>query len=60
MLSSDSRAQPSVQIAYLRHFLDDPSHFGYAEQLFKKFLLKTSPSVDLLKFYLTYIRCGAQ
>ncbi|KAM5540704.1 hypothetical protein V8D89_005735 [Ganoderma adspersum] len=47
---------PSVQIAYLRHFLDDPSHFGYAEQLFKKFLLKTSPSVDLLKFYLTYIR----
>nr|VWO96461.1 Hemagglutinin-like secreted protein [Ganoderma boninense] len=40
---------------YLWHFLDDPSHFGYAEQLFKKFLLKTSPSVDLLKFYLTYI-----
>ena len=49
--------QPSIQIAYLQHFLDDPSQFGYAEALFKKFLLRTTPSVELLKFYLTYIRC---
>ncbi|TBU57853.1 Suf-domain-containing protein [Dichomitus squalens] len=47
---------PSVQVAYLRHFLDDPSQFGYAEELFKKFLKRASPSVDLLKVYLTYIR----
>ncbi|KAH9936856.1 Suf-domain-containing protein [Epithele typhae] len=47
---------PSIQIAYLQHFLDDSSQFGYAEALFKKFLLRTTPSVELLKFYLTYIR----
>ncbi|KAI1786462.1 hypothetical protein LXA43DRAFT_872742, partial [Ganoderma leucocontextum] len=47
---------PSVQTAYLRHFLDDPSQFAYAEQLFKKFLLSNAPSVDVLKFYLAYIR----
>ncbi|RDX41230.1 hypothetical protein OH76DRAFT_247822 [Lentinus brumalis] len=48
---------PSVQIAYLQHFLDDPTQYNYAETLFKKFLLRTTPSVELLKFYLTYIRC---
>ena len=53
----DANAQPSVQVAYLQHFLDDPSQFGYAEELFKKFLKRASPSVDLLKVYLTYIRC---
>ncbi|RDX43084.1 hypothetical protein OH76DRAFT_1245226 [Lentinus brumalis] len=47
---------PSVQIAYLQHFLDDPTQYNYAETLFKKFLLRTTPSVELLKFYLTYIR----
>ncbi|OSD01936.1 Suf-domain-containing protein [Trametes coccinea BRFM310] len=47
---------PSVQIAYLKHFLDDPSQFGQAEALFRRFLLRTTPSVELLKFYLTYIR----
>ncbi|KAI0771691.1 hypothetical protein BD413DRAFT_475587 [Trametes elegans] len=46
---------PSVQIAYLKHFLDDPSQFGQAEALFRRFLLRTTPSVELLKFYLTYI-----
>ncbi|KAG6856078.1 hypothetical protein H0H87_007608, partial [Tephrocybe sp. NHM501043] len=33
----------------------DPSTFGEAEDLFKKFLIK-SPQVDLWKFYLTYVR----
>ncbi|KAI0751807.1 hypothetical protein C8Q80DRAFT_1218415 [Daedaleopsis nitida] len=47
---------PSIQLAYLSHFLDDQSQFKYAEELFKKFLLKTTPSVELLKYYLTYIR----
>ncbi|KAI0820713.1 hypothetical protein BC628DRAFT_1466219 [Trametes gibbosa] len=46
---------PSVQIAYLKHFLDDPSQFSQAEALFRRFLLRTTPSVELLKFYLTYI-----
>ncbi|KAI0640581.1 hypothetical protein C8Q79DRAFT_921396 [Trametes meyenii] len=46
---------PSVQIAYLKHFLDDQKQFGQAEALFRRFLLRTTPSVELLKFYLTYI-----
>ncbi|KZT13241.1 Suf-domain-containing protein [Laetiporus sulphureus 93-53] len=45
----------SVQIAYLNHFLDNPETFGFAESLFKRFL-RTSSSVDLWKFYLTYVR----
>ncbi|KAI0922183.1 hypothetical protein AcW1_004043 [Taiwanofungus camphoratus] len=45
----------SAQIAYLNHFLEDPSSFGFAEALFKRFL-RTSSSVDLWKFYLTYVR----
>ncbi|KIM62980.1 hypothetical protein SCLCIDRAFT_24567 [Scleroderma citrinum Foug A] len=44
----------SAQIAYLNHFLS-PGLFQYAEELFKRFL-RTSPSVDLWKFYLTYVR----
>ncbi|KIK92794.1 hypothetical protein PAXRUDRAFT_829635 [Paxillus rubicundulus Ve08.2h10] len=44
----------SAQIAYLNHFLS-PGLFQYAEELFKRFL-RTSPLVDLWKFYLTYVR----
>ncbi|KAG6887539.1 hypothetical protein C0995_014547 [Termitomyces sp. Mi166 len=45
----------SAQIRYIGHFLQDPLMFGEAEDLFKKFLIK-SPEVDLWKFYLTYVR----
>ncbi|KAG5637435.1 hypothetical protein H0H81_004594 [Sphagnurus paluster] len=45
----------SAQIRYIGHFLEDPATFGEAEELFKKFL-KISPSVDLWKFYLVYVR----
>ncbi|EGO01439.1 hypothetical protein SERLA73DRAFT_166004 [Serpula lacrymans var. lacrymans S7.3] len=44
----------SAQIAYINHFLS-PGSFGYAETLFKRFL-RTSPLVDLWKYYLTYVR----
>jgi cleavage stimulation factor subunit 3 len=44
----------STQIAYLNHFLI-PGSFSFAEDLFKRFL-KTSSSVELWKFYLTYVR----
>ncbi|KAA1478447.1 Suf-domain-containing protein [Dentipellis sp. KUC8613] len=44
----------SAQIAYLNHFLN-PGSFQFAESLFKRFLLK-SPSVELLRFYVTYVR----
>ncbi|KIY44838.1 TPR-like protein [Fistulina hepatica ATCC 64428] len=44
-----------AQIAYINHFLNDQTHFGDAEDLFKKFL-RMSPSVDLWKFFLTYVR----
>jgi cleavage stimulation factor subunit 3 len=47
--------QSSAQIAYISHFLTNQNTFGEAEELFKKFL-RTSPSVDLWKFYLTYVR----
>ncbi|EKM76104.1 hypothetical protein AGABI1DRAFT_45409 [Agaricus bisporus var. burnettii JB137-S8] len=45
----------SAQIAYINFFLNDQSTFSDAEELFKKFL-RSSPSVDLWKFYLTYVR----
>ncbi|KAG6841341.1 hypothetical protein C0991_012166 [Blastosporella zonata] len=45
----------SAQIRYIGHFLQDQSTFPEAEELFKKFLVK-SPQVDLWKFYLTYVR----
>ncbi|KAG8882441.1 mRNA 3'-end-processing protein rna14 [Tulasnella sp. 331] len=44
----------SIQIAYLNHFLA-PALFQRAEALFARFL-KPSPSVELWKFYLTYVR----
>ncbi|RDB20367.1 mRNA 3'-end-processing protein RNA14 [Hypsizygus marmoreus] len=45
----------SAQIRYIGHFLNDQNTFGEAEDLFKKFL-KVSPSVDLWKYYLIYVR----
>ncbi|KAJ2925795.1 hypothetical protein H1R20_g11295, partial [Candolleomyces eurysporus] len=45
----------SAQIAYISHFLNDEATFAEAEQLFIKFL-RSSPNVDLWKFYLTYVR----
>lgn len=44
----------SAQIAYLQHFLN-PGLFQVAESLFSRFL-RPSPSVDLWKFYLVYVR----
>ncbi|EMD41132.1 hypothetical protein CERSUDRAFT_43736 [Gelatoporia subvermispora B] len=46
---------PSVQIAYLSHFLDNPDSHKYVEALFKRFLNR-SPFVELWKLYLTYVR----
>ncbi|KAF7331026.1 mRNA 3'-end-processing protein RNA14 [Mycena venus] len=47
----------SAQTAYIKHFLDNPSSFApnEAEELLNKFL-KPSPSVELWKFYLDYVR----
>ncbi|TFK28593.1 mRNA 3'-end-processing protein RNA14 [Coprinopsis marcescibilis] len=45
----------SAQIAYINHYLSKEENYGEAEQLFIKFL-RTSPSVDLWKFYLSYVR----
>ncbi|KAF8632394.1 hypothetical protein AX17_004835 [Amanita inopinata Kibby_2008] len=45
----------SAQIRYINQFLADQSTFSEAEELFKKFL-RTSPCVDLWKFYLNYVR----
>ncbi|KAL0575471.1 mRNA 3'-end-processing protein rna14 [Marasmius crinis-equi] len=44
-----------AQIAYINHFLHKQSTFNEAEELFKRYL-KVSPSVDLCRFYLTYVR----
>ena len=43
-----------IQIAYLNHYLTPPL-FQKAEALFARFL-RPSPSVELWKFYLTYVR----
>ncbi|KZT74626.1 Suf-domain-containing protein [Daedalea quercina L-15889] len=45
----------SAQIAYLAHYTDNPESFGFAVTLFKRYLTKSS-SVDLWKFYLTFVR----
>ncbi|KAH9928857.1 uncharacterized protein B0H18DRAFT_999082 [Fomitopsis serialis] len=45
----------SAQIAYLNHYTDNPETFGSAVALFKRYLTKSS-SVDLWKFYLTFVR----
>ncbi|KAG8934999.1 mRNA 3'-end-processing protein rna14 [Tulasnella sp. 418] len=45
----------SAQIAYLTHFQSSPPLFPRAEALFSRFL-RPSPSVELWKFYLTYVR----
>ncbi|KAJ7439159.1 hypothetical protein B0H11DRAFT_1623685, partial [Mycena galericulata] len=46
---------PSAQTAYLRHFTDNPAMFQDAEELLNKFL-RHSPSVELWKSYLLYVR----
>jgi cleavage stimulation factor subunit 3 len=45
----------AAQTAYIKHFLDSPTTYGEAEELLNKFL-RTSPSVELWKFYLDYVR----
>ncbi|KAJ6447973.1 Suf-domain-containing protein [Mycena vitilis] len=45
----------SAQTAYTAHFLNSPSSYGEAEELLNKFL-RTSPSAELWKFYLDYVR----
>ncbi|KAF8890420.1 hypothetical protein BD779DRAFT_1622535 [Infundibulicybe gibba] len=45
----------TAQIAYISHFLNDQETFPAAEELFIQFL-RTSPCVDLWRFYLTYVR----
>lgn len=47
--------QPAAQIAYIDHFLNDPRTFNKAEELFRNYL-RNSPSVELCRFYLTYVR----
>ncbi|KAJ3761895.1 Suf-domain-containing protein [Lentinula raphanica] len=47
---------PSAQIRYISHFLNNQKTFGEAEDLFKRFLKVTSPSVNMYRYYLTYIR----
>lgn len=50
-------AYPNIadaQIAYLEHFMQ-PGLYPHAEALFNRFL-RPSPSVQLWKFYLTYVR----
>ncbi|GJE94378.1 HAT and Suf domain-containing protein [Phanerochaete sordida] len=47
----------SAQIPYIRHILESssPTKYQYAEGLFKR-SLKTSPFVDLWKYYLRYVQ----
>ena len=48
-------SQSSAQIAYLNHYTAKPEEFGSAVALFKRYLTKSS-SVDLWKYYLTFVR----
>jgi hypothetical protein len=54
-LVSSHPTQATAQIAYINHFLIAGNTFGEAEELFRNFL-RQSPSVDLYRFYLTYVR----
>ena len=54
IVDSSHPLQSSAQIAYLGHFLS-PGSFHIAESLFSRFL-RPSPSVELWKFYLVYVR----
>ncbi|KAF5390357.1 hypothetical protein D9757_002906 [Collybiopsis confluens] len=47
---------PSAQLRYITHFLNNQRTFAEAEALFKRFLKVTSPSVNMYRYYLTYIR----
>lgn len=50
--------QSSAQIAYIQHVLssDNANRHSVVAALFNRFL-KTSPFVDLWKFYLAHVRC---
>jgi len=50
-----TNAQATAQIQYISHFVNDPDTFERAEDLFKKFLIK-SPFIELWAFYLTQVR----
>lgn len=50
-----TNTQATPQIQYINHFVNDPDTFERAEDLFKKFLIK-SPCVELWAFYLTQVR----
>lgn len=56
-VSHSSFLQPQAQIEYIKHVLESssPTKFQYAEGLFKRFL-KTSPFVELWKYYLRYVQ----
>ncbi|KAJ7633778.1 Suf-domain-containing protein [Mycena polygramma] len=45
----------SAQIAYIDHFIDSLASYEEAEELLNKFL-RASPSADLWKYYLNYVR----
>ncbi|KAF8972103.1 hypothetical protein BDZ97DRAFT_1783153 [Flammula alnicola] len=45
----------TAQIQYISHFVNDPSTFERATDLFKKFLIR-SPCVELWIYYLNYVR----
>ncbi|KAJ6463707.1 Suf-domain-containing protein [Mycena vitilis] len=45
----------SAQIAYIDHFVDRLASYEEAEELLNKFL-RASPSADLWKYYLDYVR----
>jgi cleavage stimulation factor subunit 3 len=50
-----TNTQATAQIQYISHFVNDPDTFERAEDLFKKFLIK-SPFIELWVFYLTQVR----
>jgi hypothetical protein len=56
-VNSHNIKQSSVQISYIKHVLESNSttKYQYVEGLFKQFL-KTSPFVDLWKYYLRYVQ----
>jgi cleavage stimulation factor subunit 3 len=47
--------QAAAQISYIEHYLNQPPPSAEAEELFKRWV-KSAPSVELFRFYLTYIR----
>jgi cleavage stimulation factor subunit 3 len=54
-MATDRIFQAPAQIKLIDHYLVIPGQFKVAEELFKKYL-RTSPSVELWKHYLVYVR----